>query len=101
MTSHVNNISDMQLFRNEIAALDPTNPIEKRARAQGLLAQGMSMRQTAQQVGVTEGTIRRAIIHGSVMASFNVEEFSCDRLRRLTHPEIEARVEGFRKLTQF
>lgn len=46
-------------------------------------------------------TIRRAIIHGSVMASFNVEEFSCDRLRRLTHPEIEARVEGFRKLTQF
>ncbi len=55
----------------------------------------------AKHDNLDDETIRRAIIHGSVMASFNVEEFSCDRLRRLTHPEIEARVEGFRKLTQF
>jgi sugar/nucleoside kinase (ribokinase family) len=55
----------------------------------------------AKHDNLDEETIRRAIIHGSVMASFNVEEFSCDRLRRLTHPEIEARVEGFRKITQF
>ena len=55
----------------------------------------------AQHDNLDDETIRRAIIHGSVMASFNVEEFSCDRLRRLTHPEIEARVDGFRKLTQF
>ena len=33
---------------------------DKRERAQGLLAQGVSMRQTAQRVGVSEGTIRRA-----------------------------------------
>ena len=31
---------------------------EKRERAQGLLAEGVSMRQAAQQVGVSEGTIR-------------------------------------------
>jgi sugar/nucleoside kinase (ribokinase family) len=55
----------------------------------------------AKHDNLDDDTIRRAIIHGSVMASFNVEEFSCDRLRRLTHPEIEARVDGFRKLTQF
>ena len=55
----------------------------------------------AKHDNLDDETIRRAIIHGSVMASFNVEEFSCDRLRRLTHPEIEARVDGFRKLTQF
>ncbi len=55
----------------------------------------------ARHDNLDDETIRRAIIHGSVMASFNVEEFSCDRLRRLTHPEIEARVDGFRKLTQF
>ena len=55
----------------------------------------------AEHDNLDDETIRRAIIHGSVMASFNVEEFSCDRLRRLTHPEIEARVDGFRKLTQF
>lgn len=48
-----------------------------------------------------EATFRRAIIHGSVMASFNVEEFSCDRLRRLTRPEIANRVDEFRKFTHF
>jgi sugar/nucleoside kinase (ribokinase family) len=55
----------------------------------------------AKHDSLDEGTIRRAIIHGSVMASFNVEEFSCDRLRRLTRPEIAARVDEFRKFTHF
>jgi sugar/nucleoside kinase (ribokinase family) len=55
----------------------------------------------AKHDSLDEGTIRRAIIHGSVMASFNVEEFSCDRLRRLTRPEIADRVEEFRKFTHF
>ncbi len=55
----------------------------------------------AKHDNLDEGTIRRAIIHGSVMASFNVEEFSCDRLRRLTRPEIAHRVEEFRKFTHF
>jgi sugar/nucleoside kinase (ribokinase family) len=55
----------------------------------------------AQHDNLDEGTIRRAIIHGSVMASFNVEEFSCDRLRRLTRPEIADRVDTFRKFTHF
>ncbi|HEX4948896.1 MAG TPA: PfkB family carbohydrate kinase [Blastocatellia bacterium] len=55
----------------------------------------------AKHDNLDEGTIRRAIIHGSVMASFNVEEFSCDRLRRLTRPEIADRVEEFKKFTLF
>ena len=55
----------------------------------------------AKHDNIDEGTIRRAIIHGSVMASFNVEEFSCDRLRRLTRPEIADRVDEFRKFTHF
>lgn len=50
---------------------------------------------------VDEATIRRAIIHGSVMASFNVEKFSCDRLRTLDRTEIAHRVDEFRKFTQF
>jgi sugar/nucleoside kinase (ribokinase family) len=45
-----------------------------------------------------EATLRRAIIYGSVMASFNVEEFGCERMRRLTHEEINAR---FRELRSF
>jgi hypothetical protein len=38
---------------------------------------------------------------GSVMASFNVEAFSLDRLRRLTYPEIESRYKAFRQLAHF
>jgi transposase len=39
---------------------------EKCQRAQELLAQGMSMRQTAQELGVSEGTIRRARCRGEL-----------------------------------
>ena len=45
--------------------------------------------------------LRRAIIFGSVMASFNVEEFSLDRLRNLDKKEIEDRYREFRRLTHF
>ena len=45
--------------------------------------------------------MRRAMIYGSVMASFNVEEFSCDRMRRLTHDEISARFRELLAITHF
>ncbi|HWP35730.1 MAG TPA: PfkB family carbohydrate kinase [Thermodesulfobacteriota bacterium] len=45
-----------------------------------------------------EPTLRQAIIAGSVLASYNVEAFSLDRLRTLTAREIEARYEAFRRL---
>lgn len=44
---------------------------------------------------------RRAIVHGSVIASFSVEDFSVNRLRTLTEQEIEARFEDFRAFTYF
>ena len=48
-----------------------------------------------------EGALRRAIIYGSVMASFNVEEFGCERLRRLTYDEINARFKELRAFSHF
>jgi len=45
--------------------------------------------------------LRQAMIMGSVMASFNVEAFSLDRLRTLTMAEIEARFKTFRRLVHF
>jgi len=45
--------------------------------------------------------LRRAIIFGSVMASFTVEEFSLDRLRHLDKRQIEDRYREFRRLTHF
>jgi len=48
-----------------------------------------------------EAAVRRAIIYGSVMASFNVEEFGCERLRRLTYDEINARFRELRAFSNF
>ncbi|MCA9803158.1 MAG: sugar kinase [Cyanobacteria bacterium HKST-UBA02] len=45
--------------------------------------------------------IRRGIIYGSIMASFNVEEFSCDRLRHLGPQDISDRLAEFKAFTHF
>ncbi|MBI2413019.1 MAG: sugar kinase [Deltaproteobacteria bacterium] len=50
---------------------------------------------------LSEDNIRKAIIFGSVMASFNVEAFSLNRLKTLTLPEIRARYSEFKQLTHF
>ncbi len=46
-------------------------------------------------------TLRRAIVFGSVMASYNVEDFSMNRLRSLTYRDIEKRFKLFKALTHF
>ena len=45
--------------------------------------------------------LRQAMVMGSAMASFNVEDFGTDRVRRLGRPEIDARVAAFKALTHF
>ena len=50
---------------------------------------------------LSEEGVRQAIVFGSVMASFNVEDFSLNRMKRLTYPEIEARYRDFKALTHF
>lgn len=45
--------------------------------------------------------LRRAMIFGSVMASFNVEEFGTERVQRLTHEEINQRFADFKQFTHF
>jgi sugar/nucleoside kinase (ribokinase family) len=47
-----------------------------------------------------EAVLRRAIVYGSVIASFTVEDFSLNRLRRLTRDEIDARYRVFREMMQ-
>jgi sugar/nucleoside kinase (ribokinase family) len=50
---------------------------------------------------LSEEGLRQAIVFGSVMASFNVEDFSLDRMKRLDYKEIEARYKSFKALTSF
>lgn len=49
----------------------------------------------------SDSNLRRAVIYGSVMASFAVEEFGLERLLTLTPQEIEARYREFKSLTHF
>jgi sugar/nucleoside kinase (ribokinase family) len=51
--------------------------------------------------GEDGGALRRAIVLGSVLASFTVEQFSLDRLRTLTVGEIRARYAEARQLAHF
>jgi sugar/nucleoside kinase (ribokinase family) len=55
----------------------------------------------ASQERLDEDAMRRAMIFGSVMASFNVEEFGTDRVRRLKHDEINGRFRAFKRMTHF
>lgn len=48
-----------------------------------------------------QAAMRRAMIFGSVMASFNVEEFGTQRVQRLTYDEINERFHTFKEMTHF
>jgi sugar/nucleoside kinase (ribokinase family) len=45
-----------------------------------------------------DSLIRRALVHGSAVASFGVEAFSLERLERLTRPEIDGRINELRRM---
>jgi len=51
--------------------------------------------------GLSDATLRQAVVMGSTLASFCVEAFSLDRLLTLERPEIDARYAVFEKLTRF
>ncbi len=53
------------------------------------------------QVESTEDALRRAMGYGTVMASFNVEEFGTERVDRLTKDEINERFRQFKRITHF
>ena len=55
----------------------------------------------ASRAEVHDRELRRAIIFGSVLASFTVEKFSLDRLREISLRDIHERYSDFRALTHF
>jgi len=50
---------------------------------------------------ITHDTLRKAVIYGSVLASYNVEAFSLGRLQTLTQEDIASRYEAFKQLSRF
>lgn len=50
---------------------------------------------------VSESSIRKAMIYGTVIASFNIEDFSVNRQRTVQFEEIEARYQELREAASF
>ena len=91
------------LFTRETYFAIPAYPLESvfDPTGAGDTFAGGFMGYLASQPHVDDAAMRRAIIFGSVMASFNVEEFGTESVRRLTHAEINERFAAFRRMTHF
>ncbi|MGD2080761.1 MAG: PfkB family carbohydrate kinase [Nitrospirota bacterium] len=55
----------------------------------------------ANTMDFSDTSLRRAAVMGSVMASFNVEDFSLNKIRELDYKEIEARFREFKRISHF
>jgi fructose-1-phosphate kinase PfkB-like protein len=62
---------------------------------------GGFMGSLAASAKLDDAAVARALIYGQTVASFSVEEFSLDRLLRLTQDEIKERFRRFKRLTHF
>jgi sugar/nucleoside kinase (ribokinase family) len=91
------------LFTRESYFAIPAYPLESvfDPTGAGDTFAGGFMGYLSSQEKLDEAAMRRAMIFGSVMASFNVEEFGTDRVRRLTHEEINRRFHTFKQMTHF
>jgi sugar/nucleoside kinase (ribokinase family) len=50
---------------------------------------------------ITFEALKKAVVYGSVLASFNVEAFSLERLKTVDSAQIESRYDLFRRISQF
>ncbi len=50
---------------------------------------------------ISERNMRKAIIYGSAIASFNAEDFSLNRLKQITEKDIEKRFGEFKEMGEF
>jgi len=46
-------------------------------------------------------TLKQALAYGSIVASFNVEDFSLDRLKGITRAEVDSRLAEYRQMLSF
>ena len=58
-------------------------------------------RRAAGESVLDHAVLRQAMAHGSVLASFNVEDFGTERVASLTREAIDQRLRDFRRITHF
>ena len=79
----------------------PLEDIHDPTGAGDTFAGGLAGYLASRKTDPTFADLRRAIIYGSVLASFNVEAFSLERLRTLTTDEIAERYQMFKAMSAF
>jgi sugar/nucleoside kinase (ribokinase family) len=78
----------------------PTTTVVDPTGAGDSFAGGM-MGYLARAGRVTPGAVRRAMAYGTIIASYNVEDFGTRRVAALTPDEVEQRLAEFRKIVEF
>lgn len=91
------------LFRDDSVFFAPAFPLEEvhDPTGAGDTFAGGFMGYLARSRDCSESHLRRALVYGSVMASFAVEEFGLRRLLRVRPEEIEKRFAEFKSMTYF
>lgn len=91
------------LFTDSFVFSAPGLPLEevKDPTGAGDTFAGGFMGHLAKTGDLSEASLRQAVIYGSVMASFAVEDFGLARLLRLDSAQIAARYRDFQDLTRF
>jgi len=91
------------LYTDRIVAVMPAFPLERVADPTGAgdVFAGAMLGYLAREGRDDETKLKGAMARAAVMSSFVVEEFSVDRLRRLTSGDIDERLAAYRRLTAF
>jgi sugar/nucleoside kinase (ribokinase family) len=91
------------LFQGNCIFFAPAYPLEQvhDPTGAGDTFAGGFMGYLAREGELFERNLRRALVYGSVMASFSVEEFGLSRLLRVKPEEIEERFKQFKAMTHF
>ena len=86
------------LFRRDNLFWAPAYPLErvKDPTGAGDSFAGGFMGYLSRRKGVTEARLRKALVYGSIMASFSVEAFSLKRLQQIKREDV-----AFRRLVRF
>ena len=89
----------MFFSRNETYVMPayPTPDVIDPTGAGDSFAGGM-MGYLAQQGSCTAATLKQALAYGTIVASFNVEDFSLDRMKNISRADLEERMKDYRRM---
>jgi sugar/nucleoside kinase (ribokinase family) len=78
----------------------PTPDVVDPTGAGDSFAGGM-MGYLAQQGNSSPQTLKQALAYGTIVASFNVEDFSLDRMKKIGRADLEERMKAYRRMLSF